>query len=69
VAPEQSLAGTLDKEQVPKTSQSVPEQTMATTSSMQGGLPDAAARGKTAATASTIGLSQEQEQASAEQTA
>jgi hypothetical protein len=67
VAPEQSLAGTLTKEQVPETSQSMPEQTTATTSLTQGGLPDAAARGKTATTTSTIGLSQEQEQAGAEQ--
>jgi hypothetical protein len=66
VALEQNLAGTLTKGQVPKTSQSMPEQTTTTTSSTQGGLPDAAARGKTMALLSTTGLSQEQEQASAE---
>jgi hypothetical protein len=57
VAPKQSLAGTLSKGQFPETSQSVPEQTMATTSSTQGGLPDAAARRKATAMLSTIGLS------------
>jgi hypothetical protein len=59
----------LTKGQVPETSQSVPEQTIATMSLTQGGLPDAAARGKTVATASTTGLSQEQEQANVEQAA
>jgi hypothetical protein len=34
----------------------MPEQTMATMSLMQGGLPDAIARGKSAATSSIIGL-------------
>jgi hypothetical protein len=67
VAPEQSLADTLTKGQVPETSQSMPGQTTTTTSLTQGGLPDAAARGKTAATSPTTRLSQEQEQASAEQ--
>jgi hypothetical protein len=55
VVPEQSFAGTPTKEQVPETSQSVPEQTTTTTSSTQGGLPDATARGKAAATSSTTG--------------
>jgi hypothetical protein len=59
--------GTLSKRQVPETSQSVPEQATATTSSTQGGLP--VARGKSAATTSTTGLTQEQEQAGAEQAA
>jgi hypothetical protein len=67
VALEQSLTGTLTKGQVPKTNQSVPEQTMATTSSTQGGLPNTAVRGKSVAMSSTIGLSQEQEEAGAEQ--
>jgi hypothetical protein len=40
---------------------------MATMSSTQGGLPNAVARRKTAAMSLTIGLSQEQEQANAEQ--
>jgi hypothetical protein len=69
VVPEQSLVGMLTKGQVLKISPSVPEQTTTTTSLMQDGLPDAAARGKTAATSSTIRLSQEQEQASAEEAA
>jgi hypothetical protein len=67
VVPEQSLAGMLTKGQVLETSQSMPEQTTATTSSTQGGLPNTAARGKTAVMSSTTGLSQEQEQANAEQ--
>jgi hypothetical protein len=69
VAPEQSLTGTLTKGQVLETNQSMPEKTMATTSSMQGGLPDATVRGKSAATSSTTGLSQEQEEAGVEQAA
>jgi hypothetical protein len=69
VAPEQSLLGTLSEGQVPETNQSVPEQTMATTSSTQGALPDAAARGKSAATSSITSLNQERKQASAEQAA
>jgi hypothetical protein len=67
VAPEQTPAGTLPERQVPEMSQSVPEQATATMSSTQGGLPDAAARGMTAATIMTTGLGQEQERASAEQ--
>jgi hypothetical protein len=66
VAPEQSLTGTLSKGQVSETNQSTPEQTTATMSSTQGGLPNAAARGKSAATSSTTGLNQEQKQANAE---
>jgi hypothetical protein len=42
--------------QIPKTNQGVPEQTIATTSSMQGGLPNAANRGKSVATISITGL-------------
>jgi hypothetical protein len=45
----------------------VPEQTTATTSSTQGGLPDAVARGKSVATTSITGLNQEQRQADAKQ--
>jgi hypothetical protein len=59
VTPEQSLPGTLSEKQVPETNQSVPEQTMATTCLTQGGLPDAAARGKSAATSSLAGLHQD----------
>jgi hypothetical protein len=59
VAAEQSHSGTLSEGQVPETNQSVPEQTTPTMSSMQGGLPDAAARGKSAATSSITGLNQE----------
>jgi hypothetical protein len=55
-APEQSLLGTLREGQVPETNQSVPEQTTATTSLTQGGLPDAAVRGKSAATSSITEL-------------
>jgi hypothetical protein len=69
VAPEQSLLGTLSEGQVPETNQSMPEQTTATTSSTQGGLPDATARGKSAVTSSIIGLNQERKQAGAEQAA
>jgi hypothetical protein len=47
----------------------MPEQTTATTSLTQGGLPDAAARGKLVATSSIIGLNLEQKQAGAEQVA
>jgi hypothetical protein len=67
VVPEQSLAGTLSKGQVLEANQSMPKQTTATTSSTQGGMPDAVARGKSAATSSTTGLNQEQMQAGAEQ--
>jgi hypothetical protein len=56
VAPEQSLPGTLVEKQVPKTNQSVHVQTTSTTCSTQGGLPDVAARGKSAATSSLTGL-------------
>jgi hypothetical protein len=56
VAPKQSLPGTTVKKQVPETNQSVPDQTMASTCSTQGGLPDAAARGKSAATSSLAKL-------------
>jgi hypothetical protein len=41
VAPEQSLPGTPSERQVLGTNQSMPEQTMATMCSTQGGLPDA----------------------------
>jgi hypothetical protein len=47
----------------------MPKQTTATISSTQDGLPDAVARGKSAATSPTIRLAQEQEQADAEQAA
>jgi hypothetical protein len=67
VAPEQSLLGPLSKGQVLETNQSVPEQTTATMSSSQGGLPDAAARGKVTATSSITGLNLDQKQAGAEQ--
>jgi hypothetical protein len=67
VALEQSLLGPLSEGQVLETNQSMPEQTTATTSSTQGGLPDATARGKAAATSSTTGLNPEQKQAGAEQ--
>jgi hypothetical protein len=66
-APEQGLPDPLTKRQVPETNQGVPEQTTATISSTQGGLPDAAARGKLAATISFTRLNQEQRQADAEQ--
>jgi hypothetical protein len=56
VAPEQSLPGTPVEKQVPETNQSMPEQTTAPTWSMQGSLPDAAARGKSAAMSSLAGL-------------
>jgi hypothetical protein len=69
VMPEQSLSDPLSEGQVPKTNQIVPEQTTATMSSTQGGLPDAAAKGKAAATSSITGLNLEHEQASAEQAA
>jgi hypothetical protein len=69
VAPEQSLPGTPSEKQVPRTNQSVPEQTTATTCSTQGGLPDTAARGKSAATSSLAGLHQERKQTGAEQAA
>jgi hypothetical protein len=68
-APEQSLPGTTVEKQVPETNQSMPEQTTATTCSMQGGLPDAAARGKSAATSSLAELHRERKQTSAEQVA
>jgi hypothetical protein len=67
VAPEQSLSGTLNEGQVLETNQSVPEQTTATMSSTQGGLPDAVPKGKSAATSSITELNKEQKQASAEQ--
>jgi hypothetical protein len=66
VAPEQSLLGTPVEKQVPETNQSMPEQTTAPTWSTQGGLPDAAARGKLVATSSLAGLRREQKQTSAE---
>jgi hypothetical protein len=69
VAPEQGLSDSPTKRQVPKTSQGIPEQTIATTSTMQGGLPDAAAQGKSATTTSITGLNQEQRQANTEQAA
>jgi hypothetical protein len=69
VVPKQSLPSTLSEGQVPKTDQSVPEQTMATTSSTQGGLPDAITKGKSAATSSITGLNRERKQAGAEQAA
>jgi hypothetical protein len=64
MALEQSLSSTLSEGQVPETNQGVPEQTTATTSSTQGGLPDAAARGKMAMGPSTAGPNQEQGQTS-----
>jgi hypothetical protein len=69
VAPKQSLLGPLSKGKVPETNQSVPEQTTTTTNSAQGGLPDAVARGKSAATSSITRLNQERKQAGAEQAA
>jgi broad specificity polyphosphatase/5'/3'-nucleotidase SurE len=47
----------------------MPEQTTATTSSTQGGLPNAIARGKSAVTSSITTLNQERKQADAEQAA
>jgi hypothetical protein len=67
VTPEQGLPDLLTEKQVPETNQGMPKQTTATTSSTQGGLPDAIARGKSAATSLIIGLNQEQRQAGAEQ--
>jgi hypothetical protein len=46
VAPKQSLPGTPVEKQVLKTNQSMPKQTTTPMWSTQGGLPDAAARGK-----------------------
>jgi hypothetical protein len=66
VAPEQTPAGALPERQVPETSQGMSEQATATTSSTQGGLPDAAARGKAAVTTTTE-PGQGQERSSAEQ--
>jgi hypothetical protein len=63
-APEQSLPSTLSAGQVPETNQGEPEQTTATTSSTQGDLPNATARGKMAVRLSTIGPNQEQGQTS-----
>jgi hypothetical protein len=59
VAPEQSLSSTLSEGQVLETNQGMPEQTTATTSSTQGGLPNTAARGKMAVGPSTVGPNQE----------
>jgi hypothetical protein len=56
VAPEQSLLGPLSEGQVLETNQSMPEQTMATTNSTQGGMLDAVAKGKSAVTLSITGL-------------
>jgi hypothetical protein len=67
VAPEQSLPRTPVEKQVPETNQSVPEQTMAPMWSTQGSLPESAARGKSTATSSLVGLCREQKQTSAEQ--
>jgi hypothetical protein len=69
VALEESLLGPLSEGQVPETTQSMSEQTIATTSSTQGGLPDAIAKGKAVVTSSITGLNPEQRQASAEQAA
>jgi hypothetical protein len=69
VAPEQSLPRTPVEKQVPKTNQSMSEQTMAPTWSTQGGLSNAAARGKSVATSSLARLRQERKQTSAEQAA
>jgi hypothetical protein len=62
--PEQSLPSTISEGQVPETNRGMPEQIMATTSSTQGDLPDAAARGKMAVGLSTTGPNQEQGQTS-----
>jgi hypothetical protein len=66
VAPEQSLLGTPVEKQVPETNQSMPEQTTATMCLMKGGLPDAAAMGKSAATSSLARLHRERKQTGAE---
>jgi hypothetical protein len=66
---EQGLLDPLIERQVPETNQGVPKQTTATTSSTQGGLLDAAARGKSVATISITRLNQEQRQADAKQAA
>jgi hypothetical protein len=69
VAAEQSLSGTMSEGQVLETNQSVPKQTIAATSSMQGGLPDAVARGKMAVGPSTARPNQEQGWTSTDQAA
>jgi hypothetical protein len=69
VMPEQSLPDPLSEGQVPETNQNMPDQTTATMSSTQGGLPDVAAKGKAVATSSITGLNPEHEQAGAEQAA
>jgi hypothetical protein len=69
VAPEQSLPGPLSEGQVPETNQGMPEQTTTTMSSTQGGLPNAAARGKAVAMSLITRLNLEQKQAGAEKAA
>jgi hypothetical protein len=69
VAPKQNLLGPLSEWQLPKTNQSMLEQTTAIASSMLGGLPNATARGKAAAMSSITGLNPEQKQVSAERAA
>jgi hypothetical protein len=69
VAPKQSLSGTTVEKQVPKTNQSMPKQTMASTCLTQGGLPDAAPRGKSVATSSLAELHRQRKQTGAEQAA
>jgi hypothetical protein len=55
-APEQGLPDPPTERQILETNQGMPEQTIATTSSTQGGLPNVATRGKSAATISLTGL-------------
>jgi hypothetical protein len=66
VAPEQGLPDPLTEGQVPETSQDMPELTTDTKNSMQSGLPNAVARGKSAATSLSTGLNQERREADAE---
>jgi hypothetical protein len=63
VASEQGLSEPPSEKRVLETRQGVPEQTTATTSTTQGGLPTAVARGKAATMTSTARLNQEQQQA------
>jgi hypothetical protein len=69
VAPEQSLPSTLSEGQVLETNQGMSEQTTATMSSTQGGLPDAATKGKMLVGPSTTGPNQEPGQTSTNQAA
>jgi fructose-1-phosphate kinase PfkB-like protein len=65
--PEQSLPSIIGEGQAPETNQGVLEQSMATTSSAQGDLPNAIARGKMAMGPSTVEPNQEQGQTNTNQ--